>query len=112
MQLRLVGQRHIGLAGGDQLGRHGGIGRLDQIDLQPLLGKVALLLSDDQRAVIGVDEPVEQQFDLVGCQYLCREQAAAQQCSQSFHAESPRFIDDVDSSSQGVSRRAIRLTEK
>jgi hypothetical protein len=59
VQLGLVGDGERRLAGGDQLGRVVGVGRLDQLDLEPGLGEKALLQGDDQRPVVRVDEPVE-----------------------------------------------------
>ena len=66
MQLRLVGDGEIGLAGGHQLGRVIGVGGRDQLDLEPLGGEEALLARHDERAVVGVDEPVQDHGELVG----------------------------------------------
>ena len=55
----------IGLAGGDQLGRVVGVGGGDQIDIEPGVAEKALLAGDHQRRVVGVDEPVQQDGELV-----------------------------------------------
>ena len=46
MQLRLVRHGHIGFAGGDQFRRVVGVGRGDEFNLQPALGKFAALKGD------------------------------------------------------------------
>ncbi len=45
---------------GHQLGRVVGVGRCHQLDLETLGGEEALLARDDQRRVVRIDEPVEQ----------------------------------------------------
>ena len=66
VELRLVADRDLGLAGRDQLGRIVGVGRGDDLDLEPGIGKIAQLLRDDDRRMVGIDEPVEQQRQLIG----------------------------------------------
>ena len=66
VKLRLVGDCEVRLAGGDQLGRVIGVGRRDELDLDPLIREVALLQRDEEGCVVGVDEPVEHQGELVG----------------------------------------------
>ena len=65
LQGRLVRHGVVGLACSHQLGRRVGIGRRDQLDVEPVLGEEAALLGDHQGGVVGIDEPVEQQADLV-----------------------------------------------
>ncbi len=65
VKLGLIGNRDIGLAGGDQLGRIIGIGRRDHLDLEPVFGEIAHLLGDEERRMVRVDEPVQQQGELV-----------------------------------------------
>ena len=60
VQLRLVGDREVRLSGSDQLGRVVGVRRRHELDRQPRIGKVAALLGDIERSVVGVYEPVEQ----------------------------------------------------
>ena len=50
VQLRLVADRDLGLAGGDQLGRIVRIGGRDDLDLEPGVGEVAALLRHQDRA--------------------------------------------------------------
>ena len=69
-QVGLVGDGDIGLAGGDQPRRRARIGRRDQIDVETVAGEIAALLGDDQRRMVGIDEPVEQHRQLVGGLHL------------------------------------------
>ena len=66
VQLRLVADRDVGLAGGDQFGRVVRVGRSDDLDVQAGILEIAELVGDDDRCVIRIDEPVEQQGELLG----------------------------------------------
>ncbi len=74
MKLGLVGDGQVRLAGGHQLGRVVGVGRLDHLDLEAGLGEEALLLGHHQGRVVGVEEPVEQQGELFGLGRAWRKQ--------------------------------------
>ena len=65
VQLRLVRDRKVGAAGGDHLRRVSRIGGGDDLDRQALIGEIAVLLGDQDRAVVGVHEPVQHQGELV-----------------------------------------------
>ncbi len=69
MQLRLIRDRHIGLAGGHQLGWIVRIGRRDQLDLQAVALEDAGVFRHHQRRMVGIDEPVQHHDQLVigGC---------------------------------------------
>ena len=66
VKLRLIGDGEVRLAGGDQLRRVVGIGRRDQLDIQPRIREVAPLQRDEEGRVVGIDEPVEHQGHLLG----------------------------------------------
>jgi hypothetical protein len=54
------------VAGRYQARRHRGIGRLDEFHVKPLAGEGANLLGYDQRPVVWIDEPVQQDGELFG----------------------------------------------
>jgi len=65
VELRLIGNGDVGLAGGDQLGRIVGVGRGDQLDIEAGIGEIAKTLRHIERRVIGIGEPVEQHHELL-----------------------------------------------
>ena len=52
VELRLVGDREVRPAGGHHLRRVRQVRRGDHLDLEPLVGEVALLFGDDDRPVV------------------------------------------------------------
>ena len=88
VQLRLIGNRKICLACGDQLGRVGGIGGGDDLYAQVLFGEVPFFLRHDDRPVVGVHEPVQQQDHVVLRQRRARGQRQRGQNVTKFH----RFV--------------------
>ena len=65
MHLLLIGDGEIGLPRRDHLGRGRGVGRSDDFHVQPRILEVAELVGNDDRAMIGVRIPVENELQLV-----------------------------------------------
>ncbi len=71
VELGLVGDREIGLLRRHELGRIVGIRGGDELDLEPRVAEETLLVCDHERAVIGVDEPVEHEGEAFRPRGLC-----------------------------------------
>lgn len=88
----LIGDRIVGLTRGHQLGRCIGIGRGDHLDVEAVFGEETALLGDHQRGMVGIDEPVEQEANLVlsgrGHRGADKGQCG-NQLDQLFHRQSP-----------------------
>jgi len=84
-ELRLRGQRDVGIARGDQLGRHGRVGGGDQRDVQILGGIGADLLRHQDGRVVGIDEPVQQYGEVIARHRALHESEKAQRCGDGAH---------------------------
>ena len=72
MKLRLIGDSEIGLPGGYQLWRVVGIRRRHELDVEAARGEVSLAFRNEERRVIGIDEPVQNDRQLLvrrGCRH-------------------------------------------
>ncbi len=65
-ELRLGRQCHVALAGGDEFRPHGGVGRWDQLHVEPFGRVGADLLGDQHGGMVWVCEPVEDDAQVVG----------------------------------------------
>ena len=72
----LIGDGNVGFPGRDQLGRIVGVGRGDDLDLEARSLEIAAALGHQDRRVIRIDEPVEQQRQLLGGVRRARKQQA------------------------------------
>ena len=108
VQLRLIGDRQIGLTGGDQLWRVGGVGGGDDFDLKPLVLEEALFLRDDDRGVVGVHEPVKDQRQLVGGQRRLRQQREGGGKGKVLHRSSPKARRVISPGQRRASAAAAR----
>ena len=66
MQLRLIGNGYISFACGDKLRRVIGVRRGDKLHIKASFLEVTFFTRNDQRCVIRVDEPVQQDRHFVG----------------------------------------------
>jgi hypothetical protein len=116
MQLRLIGDGDVALAGGDEFRRIVGIGGRDQLDVEPRVFEIAVLERDIERPVIRIDEPVEQDSELVGGLGARREREGGQHGDgeTEAHGSSPQGRSGssvgLDSACQRVSRRTAPST--
>jgi hypothetical protein len=65
MHLLLTGDRKVCLPGGDYLRRHRSIRWRDNIDIETCILEVAELVGDDDRPVIGIHIPVEDELEFI-----------------------------------------------
>ena len=94
VQLRLIGDRDVGLAGGDQFRRVVRIRRGDDLDVQTGIGEIAELVGNDDRRVIRIDKPVEHECELLGGRSRGRQREAEQdgERCQAHGRQSPQIM--------------------
>ena len=88
VELGLIGDRQIGLAGGHQLRRVVRIRRRDDLQVDPGLFEIALLERDEDRRVVRVHEPVEQKGERLGRRARARRQSAGRETGADGNGES------------------------